>query len=81
MIPLWFAVGLGWVYKSFNYLKFSKLNKIEFFFLINYRSYGIHFTVQSVSNEMSIFAVAAIKEVIILTMIVCLIPIYKKVSN
>ena len=64
--------------QKFELSKFSKLNTI-YIVLINFRSYGIHFTVQSVSNEMSIFAVAAIKEVIILTMIVCLIPIYKKV--
>ena len=47
----------------------------------NFSSYGIHFSVQSVSKEMSIFAVAAIKEVIILTMIICFIPIYKRVST
>ena len=58
-------------------------DKYQFFksYFKNFSSYGIHFSVQSVSKEMSIFAVAAIKEVIILTMIICFIPIYKRVST
>lgn len=69
MIPPWFAVGLG-------YLLFTLTTdfKIHTFF---YRSYGIHFSVQSI--DFNIFAAAAIKEVLIFVAIIILIPIFQKV--
>ena len=43
-----------------------------------FRSYGIHFAVQSVNFD--IFAASALKEVVALITIILLIPISKRVS-
>ena len=45
----------------------------------DFRSYGIHFAVQAV--DFDIFATAAMKECVILAIILILMPIYKKMKR